>query len=107
MDYTKIRDLLNERRIKDIDVEIVSCVNSSVEGITDEEYELICSYTYGCWSMMNNTYIQLLTDIICDLYQDLGYGYRDEDKFLSFVDLKNGDKKELVLDLFYINYNNY
>lgn len=101
MEYSKIRDLFKEKGIKDIEAEIVSCVNSSSYKLNDEEFDLICSYTRGCWNDLEKTYIQLLTDIICDLYQDLEYGYKNDEHFLTLEDIKEGDKKEMVIDIFY------
>lgn len=106
MDYTRIRDLFKKESISDTQAEIVSCVNSSMNKMSDEEFNLICSYVESCWYAMDNSYFQLLTDIICDLYQNLEYGYRDEekDKVLTLEDLKNKEKIDMVLDLFYDRY---
>lgn len=107
MNYSEIRKLAKSNNIYDIDLEIVSCVNSSSWKLSDEEYELICKYVWNVWDNVDKTYIQLISDIVCDLYQDnLGYGYRDEEdeKYLTKEDLINREKLDMVIDLFYDKY---
>ena len=107
MDYVEIRDLVSKNNISEIDIEIVSCVNSSSYNLNDEEYYLVCRYVYNVWTYLDKTYIQLLSDIVCDLYQDnLDYGYRDEedDKYLTLDDLKECEKINMVINMFYDKY---
>lgn len=106
MNYSNIRDLAKKHEISDIELEIVSCVNSSSWQLSDEDFELICEYVKSVWHDVDKTYIQLISDIVCDLYQDLEYGFRDEEdeRFLTKEDLKYGAKKDMVIDLFYDRY---
>ena len=106
MNYSEIRDLVGKYNINDIDLEIVSCVNSSCRELSTIDFELICEYVKLIWDNVDKTYIQLISDIVCDLYQDLEYGFRDEEdeRFLTKEDLKYGAKKDMVIDLFYDRY---
>ena len=106
MNYIEIKELAKKYDIKDIELEIVSCVNSSSWKLSDEDYEMICEYVNLIWNKVDKTYIQLISDIVCDLYQDLEYGFRDEEDeiFLTKEDLKYGAKQDMVIDLFYDRY---
>lgn len=106
MKYNEIKKLAKEHKISDIELEVVSCVNSSSLQLNDEEYDLVCNYVVEVWYKLDKTYIQLISDIVCDLYQNLDYGFRDRENgiFLTLGDLKYGAKKDIVIDLFYDRY---
>lgn len=107
MNYVEIRNLFDERKIDDIDADIVCCVRAASFNLSDEEFTLVCAYTRTCWDEVDRSYTQLIADIVCDLYQDnLEYGYRSEDRdlILTREDIENKEKIDMVLDLFYERY---
>lgn len=107
MNYIEIRNLLKKHSIELVDLDIVSCVMASSYNLSDEEFNLICDYVYRVWDNVDKTYTQLISDVVCDLYQDnLGYGYRNEEdeRFLTRQDLKTFEKLDVVIDLFYDRY---
>lgn len=101
--YVEIKNIIKDRGFELIDVEIVSCVMSSCETLTDDEFKLVCNYVEAIWQRLDYTYIQLISDIVCDLYKDLEYNFRDrkDGKYLTKTDLKKLNKTSMVLDLFY------
>ena len=105
MKYNEIKKLAKEHNISDIDLEIVSCVNSSSGKLSDEDFDLICEYVKCVWQKVDSTYIQLISDIMCDLYEDLDYGYREyggnEELILTKEDLKYCSKIYEVRDIYY------
>lgn len=106
MKYKDIKDLVIKNRISDIDLEIVSCVNSTSDYLSENEYNSICEYIKQVWYRLNSTYIQLLADIVCDLYQNLQYGYHDLDtgKYLTKTDLIRFNKIDIVMNIYYDKY---
>ena len=101
MNYVEIRNLFDEKEIDDIDADIVCCVRAASFNLSDE------AYTRTWWDEVDTGYTQLIADIVCDLYQDnLEYGYRSEarDLILTREDIKNKEKIDMVLDLFYERY---
>ena len=102
MNYSEIRDLVNLYGIEDIKLEIVSCVNSSCRELSTIDFELVCKYVFKVWERLDITYIQLVSDIVCDMYASLGYGFRDDedDRFLTKEDLVDFRNIELVISIF-------
>lgn len=107
--YLEMRDTIKEKEFDLTQVEIVSCVMCSCDTLTDEEFELICEYVRRVYDRLDYTYIQLVSDIVCDLYKDLDYGYRDRKSgnYLTKRDLSLSSKTSMVLDLFYNGVGNY
>ena len=102
MDFARIREDI--KTYDNLDLDIISCVNAASYKLSDREYNLVCSYVYKIWYNIEKTYTQLIADIVCDLYQDLGYNYRDEENFLTLEDLEEGNKQEMVIKKFYDKY---
>lgn len=101
--YVDIKNIIKERGFELVDVEIVSCVMSSCETLTDDEFKLVCNYVDAIWQHIDYTYIQLISDIVCDLYKNLDYNFRNhkDGKYLTKRDLKKLNKVSMVVDLFY------
>lgn len=102
MKYSKIEKFFKANGIWMLDADIVSCVSAASYHLDDEEFDLICSYVKRCWNKTNKSYTQLLADIVCDLYENCEYGYRDANNniFLTKEDLKDKTKIEMVIDIF-------
>lgn len=94
MSYSNILKQLKEKELLGVNVDIVLAVNSSLcDDVTDEEFDLLCKTVYSCWSKGCCDYIQLISDVVVDLYQDIGCGYRNEER--GFV-LTKKDLEELL-----------
>ena len=94
MSYSNILKQLKEKELLGIQVDIVLAVNSSLcDEVSDEEFDLLCKTVYSCWSKGCCDYIQLISDVVVDLYQDIGCGYRNEEKGLV---LTKKDLEELL-----------
>lgn len=122
MEYSKIRDLLIENKINDIDCDIALSVKCALgKKITDEEFNLLCNFVYCVWDDVDKGYTQLIADIVVDLYCDEDYGYRNElstyyqgynedrielNRTLSKKQLKERDYRvrKMVEDIFYEKY---
>lgn len=120
--YNSILKVLKDNNIRNIEVDIVNCVDSSIsKTVSEEEFEALCTFTKYIWDKAEKGYTQLIADIVVDLYQDCDYGYRNEEKeitkgydddkitfkqILTLEDLKECDyrKREMVLDIFYNKY---
>lgn len=103
--FSDIRELAIKNKISDIDLEIVSCVNSASYNLSDNEFNLICDYVKQVWFKLDSTYLQLLADIVCDLYQGLDYGYRNGYEIrLTKNDLVKLEKMNKVVDIYYDKY---
>ena len=93
MCYSNILKQLKEKELLSVHVDIVLAVNSSLcDDVSDEEFDLLCKTVYSCWSK-GCDYIQLISDVVVDLYQDIGCGYRNEEKGLI---LTKKDLEELL-----------
>ena len=93
MCYSNILKQLKEKELLGVNVDIVLAVNSSLcNDVSDEEFDLLCNTVYSCWSRGCCDYIQLISDVVVDLYQDIGCGYRNEENGLV---LKKKDLEEL------------
>ena len=108
--YNEIRKLFEANKVAEISAIITSCVKLSADDSTsDEEFELLCSFTCSCFDRIDSGYIQLIADIVCDLYQDLGYGYRDKsnDMYITKKQLetRNTNAIDKVVDIFFDNVN--
>ena len=80
MSYSNILKQLKEKDLLGVNVDIVLAVNSSLcDDVSDEEFNLLCKTVYSCWSKGLCDYIQLISDVVVDLYQDIGCGYRNEE----------------------------
>lgn len=109
MKYAEVKNLFKEKGINDLTADIVSCVSAASWNLSDEDFDLVCSYTNRVLDNVDKGYTQLIADIVCDLYQDLDYGYRkdedeDEETFLTREDLKDHNKIDMVVDMFYDKY---
>ena len=99
MNYSDILKELKERGLYNISVDMVIAVANSLEfdsleyDVSDEEFDLLCKTVYSCWSKGCCDYIQLISDVVVDLYQDIGCGYRNEEKGLI---LTKKDLEELL-----------
>ena len=127
MKYSEILDKLQEiKGVGYAQIEIANCVSCSLGlrySITnEEEFDIICEFTYYVWDKIDKGYTQLLTDIIVDLYKNEGFGYRDEEEFktyrgydeepielsrtLTLEQMKGQDSRvaQMVMDIFYERY---
>lgn len=79
-----IKDILEEKGIDKAftktDIDAVICVRSALSGCdyTTEEFELLCSAVIDVAEHMELCCTQEIADVVCDLYKDLGYGFRNE-----------------------------
>ena len=125
MEYSEIRDLLAINKVNALDCDIVLSVKSALsKKITDEEFNLLCGFTYSVWNDVDKGYTQLIADIVVDLYCNEDYGYRDEEHIEKFgmydedeIELNRTLSKEqlekcdyrvrrMVEDIFYEKYYN-
>ena len=107
MEYSKIIEVLKTTKIKDIDAEIAICVNAALsKNVSSNTFNLLCDFTYTVWSDVEKGYTQLIADIVVDLYQNCGYGYRTSHNKLLRKDLKERDyrKRNMVAVIFYDRY---
>lgn len=73
-DYSQIRRVLEEENITSLDVLAVAAVSCSLcSSVSDREFNALCkcvdSFIEDCG------HIQLIADVVVDLYQDCGFGY--------------------------------
>ena len=95
MEYSKIRDLLENNKVSELDCDIALSVKSALgKEITDEEFNLLCGFVYSVWDDVEKGYTQLIADIVVDLYYDEGYGYRDEER-IEKISMYGEDEIEL------------
>ena len=137
MKYSEILEELNVIRKKNgysypslfwTDIDLATCVACSMgESFSgnpenEEEFEIICSFVSYVWDKIDKGYTQLLADIVIDLYQDQGWGYRDEynvedygdyfgeqlelSRTLTLEQMKEADYRvaEMVVNIFYERY---
>lgn len=95
MDYKK---LVNHSVDKDA-IYIANCMDCSMQQETSEStFNLLCEFADKIVADLNNQCfncaidIQIVTDIIADLYFDYGWGYRDEE---SSVLVLNEETEEI------------
>lgn len=84
--YTEVREELKKLDLLQyIYAEIVICVNASLQDeVSDYEFNLLCSAVKKVWDKADMGYTQRIADIVVDLYQDCGYGFRDENYYETF-----------------------
>lgn len=96
MSYSNILKQLKEKDLLGVNVDIVLAVNSSLcDDVSDEEFDLLCKTVYSCWSRGCCDHIQLIANLVVDLYQNIGCGYRNEEKGLI---LTKKDLEELRVE---------
>jgi len=84
MYFNAIKNLLEEKGLDDVftktDVDAVICVRSAISGTdyTNEEFELLCDTVIDVSQHMTLCCTQEIADVVCDLYKDLGFGFRNE-----------------------------
>lgn len=84
--YSQIKeDLQKLNLLENIRTEIVMCVWASlIEVVNSSRFDLLCQAVYNCWTnAVNSVNLQILADIVVDLYQDCGYGYRGSEKIIN------------------------
>ncbi len=107
MRYSFIRDLLKANDADNIDCQVLLAIDTALsEPVSDKVFDLLCAFTSIIYSDFNNGYIQLLADIVVDLYQDCGYGYRTPEYKLTLKDLRECSSSviDMVVKIFNLNY---
>lgn len=106
MKYNEIKKIIQNNNISLIDLDIstsvLACVGND-KRITDEIFDLLCSYTRKVWGSVDKGYTQLVADIVVDCYIDNSYGYHTYCK-LTKKDLKEHNKLDKIIDIFCSNY---
>lgn len=89
--FSDIKDLLEEKGLSKNDVDAVICVRSALYGTdyTIEEFELLCSAVIDVAEHIELCCTQEIADVVCDLYKDLGFGFRDEEYEGTYGDTWN------------------
>lgn len=103
MKYSRVRDLLKNNDIDTQDCQVLLAIDSALsKPVSDNVFDLLCGFTCIIYSKLGNDHIQLLADIIVDLYQDCGYGYRTLDDKITIKDLKecSSSAMKIVIKLF-------
>lgn len=103
MKYSGVRDLLKANEVDRQDCHVLLAIDSALsKPVSDKVFDLLCAFTCIIYSDLDNANVQLLADIVVDLYQDCGYGYRTSDYNLTLNDLRNCSSvsKEMVLKIF-------
>lgn len=103
MKYSGVRNLLKANEVDRQDCQVLLAIDSALsEPVSDKTFDLLCAFTCIIYSDLDNSNVQLLADIIVDLYQDCGYGYRTSDCKLTFKNLRecSSSSKEMILKIF-------
>ena len=121
-EYNKIKRVFKKEGINSLKAEIVSCVSCSCAGekVSDDTFNTICEFTEYCYNHIDKTYIQLLTDIICDLLLNFDWGYRnlkksyydgynngiEHKRYLTKKEMKEESRlaRDMVIEIFYDKY---
>lgn len=107
MRYSTVRDLLKANDVDNMDCQVLLAIDSALfKPVSDKVFDLLCGFTSIIYSEFNNGYIQLLANIVVDLYQDCGYGYRTLEYKLTLKDLRECSSSALAIVLKIFN-NNY
>lgn len=107
MRYSFIRDLLKANDVDNMDCQVLLAIDSALsKPVSDKVFDLLCGFTSLIYNELDKGYAQLLADIVVDLYQDCGYGYRTSNYKLTLKDLRecNSSALAIVLKLFNNNY---
>jgi hypothetical protein len=107
MRYSFIRDLLKANDADNTDCKILLAIDSALsKPVSDKVFDMLCAFTSIVYSKLDCKYIQLLADIVVDLYQGCGYGYRPLDYKLTLKDLSECNQSVInaVMKIFYSNY---
>lgn len=107
MRYSFIRDLLKANDADNTDCKILLAIDSALsKPVSDKVFDLLCAFTSIVYSKLDCKYIQLLADIVVDLYQGCGYGYRPLDYKLTLKDLSECSQSTIntIMKIFNINY---
>jgi hypothetical protein len=107
MRYSFVRDLLKANDVDNIACQVLLAIDSALsKPVSDKVFDMLCAFTSIVYSKLDCKYIQLLADIVVDLYQGCGYGYRPLDYKLTLKDLSECNQSVInaVMKIFYSNY---
>lgn len=107
MRYSFIRDLLKSNDVDNTDCQVLLAIDTALsEPVSDKVFDLLCAFTSIIYSKLDYNNVQLLADIVIDLYQGCSYGYRTPDYKLTLKDLKECSSSaiNMVEKIFYNNY---
>ena len=107
MRYSFVRDLLKANDVDNIDCQVLLAIDTALsEPISDKVFDSLCAFTCIVYNELDYKHIQLLADIVIDLYQDCGYGYKPSNYKLTLKDLRecNSSVIDMVAKIFYSNY---
>lgn len=102
--YSKIYNKLKRNNLISVQTEVAICVNASLpKEVSPSTFNLLCGYTKYIWDKESfDMNIQVIADIVCDLYLDCGWGYRNRKKhrILKRKDLKELNNRDLIGDIY-------
>ena len=102
MKYSRVRDLLKANEVDRQDCQVLLAIDTALsKPVSDKIFDLLCAFTCIIYDELDNEHLQLLADIVVDLYQDCGYGYRNPEYKLTLKDLKdcNSAVKNMIVKL--------
>lgn len=110
--YSRVIETLEREGIDYTMAAVAIPVYWATDRPSDDEFNLLCLYVDRAMEDVDKSYYQLMADIVCDLYLDCGYGYRDVDSglFLTKEDLQEvedtrwNEKLDMVINMFYERY---
>ena len=106
-----------------IKLDVMTSVKMSLdEPVSDKVFNQLCEVTEEVYDKVDKGYTQLIADVVVDLYQDCGYGYRNKksktikdyftgkeykvSQLLTKKDLEDlsWQKREMIIEIFYDKY---
>ena len=90
MRYSNILKLLQNNNINFVDSETTSCVASAcfLTPLSDEEFDMLCDFTRYCFDDSELDCMQSFANVVCDMYQNLEYGFYNPEKVSTFEGIR-------------------